>query len=351
MADPHFDALAPDYDRLRTGGGQWESLANRTLEALGPARRLLDAGCGTGRFSVFAAEQLGARVWGIDPSAQMLAEARKRATDGPVGWRQASVEALPFKNAWFDAAHMHLVIHLIRGPGRALDELARVLLHGGQLAIATFHLDHFERFYLNEYFPSIPVVDLARFPDPALLADELGSAGFAQVQTDRISVPAQSAADDVLERVRGRYISTLSAIPEDEYAAGLARLEIDLLDDQGLLAVETQLPATAGTAVQGVNQEQVDLVVGNRARSCMGWPGWPPGLRLSCPGARGGGGLTMSEEGGLEEVEESLRAAASCSSRRVTAACNCSSCACNRWHPAQGFVAASAMLTFYSRPA
>src|SRR5689334_21408612 len=67
--------------------------------------------------------------------------------------------------------------------------------------------------------------------------------------------------------------------------------------------------------------------------------------------------LTMSEEGGLEEVEESLRAEASCSWRRETIACNCSSwmrccssCSCNRWHPSQLFVASSAMLTFYSRP-
>ncbi len=178
---------------------------------------------------MFAAEQLGARVWGIDPVGPDAREARKRATDGPVGWRQASVEALPFKNAWFDAAHMHLVIHLIERPGRRRSPSSPgCCCTGGRLAIATFHLDHFERFYLNAYFPSIPAIDLARFPDPALLADELGSAGFAQVQTDRISVPAQSAADDVLERVRGRYISTLSLIPEDEYAAGLARLEQDV---------------------------------------------------------------------------------------------------------------------------
>jgi hypothetical protein len=38
------------------------------------------------------------------------------------------------------------------------------------------------------------------------------------------------------------------------------RVEIDLLDDQGLLAVEAELSATAGTAVQGVNQEKVDLL-------------------------------------------------------------------------------------------
>src|SRR5947209_5473325 len=46
-------------------------------------------------------------------------------------------------------------------------------------------------------------------------------------------------------------------------------------------------------------------------RSCLGCPGCPPGLRPSWPsGGAGLGGLTMSEEGGLEEVVESLRSLA-----------------------------------------
>ena len=48
---------------------------------------------------------------------------------------------------------------------------------------------------------------------------------------------------------------------------------------------------------------------GKATRSCLGWPGWPPIRRRSWPSGGGGlGGLTMSDEGGLEEVEESLRA-------------------------------------------
>src|SRR5205085_5629637 len=101
---------------------------------------------------------------------------------------------------------------------------------------------------------------------------------------------------------------------------------------------------------------------GNKARSCLGCPGCPPMRRWSWPSGGGGlGGLTISEEGGLEEVEESFRAAASCACswakatwRVFSCACwdsNCawraSSCACNRWQFEQEGVA-SALMAAYS---
>ena len=223
-----FNPLAPDYDRLRTGGGRWTELSELTLEALGDCRRLLDVGCGTGRFAVFAAERLGARVWGIDPSPGMLEQARARQGAGAVGWRQASAERLPFKAGWFDGVHTHLVLHLVDDRAAALGEFARVLAPGGTLVVATFELDHFDRFFLNPYFPSIPAIDHARFPDPQRLLEELAGAGFADAGRRRIDVPVVSAAADVVERVRGRYISTLRIIDDEEYRAGLARLDAEV---------------------------------------------------------------------------------------------------------------------------
>jgi 2-polyprenyl-3-methyl-5-hydroxy-6-metoxy-1,4-benzoquinol methylase len=38
--------------------------------------RVLDVGCGTGKFARVLTERGLARVWGIDPSSEMLAEAR-----------------------------------------------------------------------------------------------------------------------------------------------------------------------------------------------------------------------------------------------------------------------------------
>ena len=223
-----FDPLAANYDRLRPAGDAWEQLAERTLAGMTGCRRLIDVGCGTGRFAVFARAALRARVWGVDPSAEMLRQARSRADARGIGWKQGVAERLPFQDGWFDAAHMHLVVHTLTDRGAALAEVARVLGREGRLAIATFAPEHFDRFFLNPYFPRLAAIDRARFPDPAALAGDVTAAGFADAHIERISQPIRADASDVLERVRGRYISTLHLLEPDDYAAGLARLEAEV---------------------------------------------------------------------------------------------------------------------------
>jgi SAM-dependent methyltransferase len=231
-----FDPLAADYDRLRPAGRAWEELSERTLAVLGDFRRLVDVGCGTGRFAAFAKARRGGRVWGVDPSPEMLRRARERPDAGGIGWKQASAERLPFTGGWFDAAHMHLVVHTLADRPAALTEIARVLMPGGRIAIATFAMEHFEGFFLNPYFPSIGPVDRARFPDPGVLAVELEEAGFRDAAVERISQPVSAEPHDVLERVRGRYISTLHLLEPAEYADGLARLERDVAAGRGPFA-------------------------------------------------------------------------------------------------------------------
>jgi SAM-dependent methyltransferase len=214
---------------------------------LGDFRRLVDVGCGTGRFAAFAKARRGGRVWGVDPSPEMLRRARARRDACGIGWKQASAERLPFTGGWFDAAHMHLVVHTLPDRPTALAEIARVLAPGGRIAIATFAMEHFTRFYLNPYFPSIAAVDGARFPDPAALAGELGKTGFGDASIDRISQPVTAEPRDVLDRVRGRYISTLHLLDPAEYADGLARLERDVAAGRGPFIYSLEWALVAAT--------------------------------------------------------------------------------------------------------
>jgi ubiquinone/menaquinone biosynthesis C-methylase UbiE len=187
---------------------------------------VLDVGCGTGKFARLLAERGLARVWGVDPSAEMLAEARKRVPSS-VGLKLGQAERLPFKAASFDAAVLWTVVHLIERR-LAFAELERVLAPGGRLAIVTFAPEHFTSYWQNEFFPSIPKIDLERHPSPEQLTDELQAAGFETPRFVRLVQHAELTREVALDRIRGRSISTFDLLDEDELRAGTAKAEREL---------------------------------------------------------------------------------------------------------------------------
>jgi SAM-dependent methyltransferase len=196
-------------------------------------RRVLDLGCGTGRLAAALAER-GAKVWGVDPSAEMLAHAR--ASVGPrVGLKQGRAEALPFRDGWFEGAVLRLVVHLLDRP-RALPELVRVLAPKGRVVVATFAPGHFEWYWLVGVFPEVGEIDRERFPAPERLGAELAEAGFTGARTRTLAQRGRLSRAEALEKIRGRYISTLRLLDEETFSAGLARAERELPE-----TIETRL--------------------------------------------------------------------------------------------------------------
>ena len=187
-------------------------------------KRVLDVGCGTGRLAA-ALRERGSRVWGIDPSPEMVTAAKERGVHAKV----ARAEQLPFKERWFERAVLWLTVHLLDRP-RAFAELRRVLAPDGRVAIATFDPQHFRGFWLNEIFPSLERIDSARFPDENALTRELLDSGF-EPRFRRLAQRAAITRGQALERIRGRYISTLELLSPDEYRAGLERAENELPDE------------------------------------------------------------------------------------------------------------------------
>jgi ubiquinone/menaquinone biosynthesis C-methylase UbiE len=74
------------------------------------------------------------RVFGIDPSPELLHRASKRLPDAciPVSLVRASAEQLPFNDAAFDTLVMTWTLCSIPNPIAALDEMRRVLKPGGR---------------------------------------------------------------------------------------------------------------------------------------------------------------------------------------------------------------------------
>jgi len=134
-----YDQVAADF-AARWGDLRLERALDAFARRVGGARRVLDLGCGPGRDLEFLA-QLGCRAAGLDLSAGMLAEARRRlpaAPSGCAGLVRANLGRPPFAAGSFDgvwacASLLHLPKD--RFPA-ALAEITRLLRRPGVLYLA-----------------------------------------------------------------------------------------------------------------------------------------------------------------------------------------------------------------------
>ncbi|HEX5480932.1 MAG TPA: class I SAM-dependent methyltransferase [Dehalococcoidia bacterium] len=97
-------------------------------------RRVLDLGCGEGRFCRMLAER-GARTAGLDLTPQMVRTAAERDA-GHGSYMRAGAERLPLRSGTFDLIVSYVTLVDITGYREAIAEAARVLRPGGRLVVA-----------------------------------------------------------------------------------------------------------------------------------------------------------------------------------------------------------------------
>lgn len=113
----------------------------RTFELLDvrAGERYLDIGCGIGDDVRTLAQAVGptGKVVGVDGSATMIAESRKRTEglDLPVEYIQGDATRLGFADASFDGCMAQQVLLYLTNPRQALAEMVRVARSGGRIAV------------------------------------------------------------------------------------------------------------------------------------------------------------------------------------------------------------------------
>ena len=201
----------------------WADAFRATLPAT-PLRRLLDIGCGTGRFTAFLADVFGTPAIGIDASVAMIQE-RLPSPGAPVAFLAAKATALPFRASTVDLALLSMVYHLLAPAMPAIAELHRVIRPGGWVLLRTPTRELLDRVEFLAFFPEARAIDDARMPPRAQIYDTFARAGFAAHTWRIVEQEFATTPLEALERVRRRAFSTLRLIPDEAFAAGVARYE------------------------------------------------------------------------------------------------------------------------------
>lgn len=226
----NYDQIASTYDRRFEVGGMRATAA--ALLALADdlrARRILEVGCGTGRWLADlrpATDQL----YGLDLSTGMLSRARER--DEQLRLVRGRAGQLPFPTAVFDLVYCVNAIHHFDEPRAFVFEARRLLRPRGTLAVVGMDPHGCrEHWYLYKYFRGTYETDLARFPSWGTVLDWAAAAGFEQVSwrvVEHIDDPKVGWA--VLEDrfLRKDATSQLTLLTDEAYAEGLRRIRTAL---------------------------------------------------------------------------------------------------------------------------
>jgi len=196
-----FDGVARRYDVTNAilSGGNAPLWRAATVKAIAPkaGERVLDVACGTGT-STAALAKRGARVVGVDFSAGMIAEARRRHPD--LEFVEGDAQALPFGADEFDSVTVSFGLRNFADPHAALAEMYRVLKPGGRIVVTEFSTPPVSIVratytgYLRHVLPAIARrtssnpdayaylgESIEAWPDQVALAAWLRAAGFTRV--------------------------------------------------------------------------------------------------------------------------------------------------------------------------
>src|SRR5438552_9116210 len=128
----HYDGLPGALTAITGVVTGHEALAGRLIRPdafdVRGCKRILDAGCGNGRYSYFLLRHADpdALITGFDYSQKMLARARTRLKSERVTHVAADLTRLPYADRTFDAIVCGWVLEHLPDPRSGLSDLARV---------------------------------------------------------------------------------------------------------------------------------------------------------------------------------------------------------------------------------
>ncbi len=205
---PLFGARARDWAETWEGPEGWGTpVYQHVLDRakIGRGSRVLDCGCGAGRFARMAADR-GAAVAGIDAAEELIAIASARSPEGE--FRVGELEALPWPDHSFDVVTGFSAFQFADDKARALSEARRVARGPVVVVIPARVSESGLAMVFRPLFPLFPPEALESMKrsgifalsEPGKLEEVLGAARLTTHSDEEIDCPITFASPAVAAR-------------------------------------------------------------------------------------------------------------------------------------------------------
>ena len=228
MIKADYSKIASFYDKGRSFSIQNRSLwLNLIIKEVGISKssRVLDLGCGTGRFSLPMAELYNLDVTGVDSSLKMLEKARTKDSGSIVNWYNEDAHELSFPNNSFAAVLMSHLLHHVDNPQAALKESFRVINSTGVILIRYGSIGQIKNDVEHTFFPQVTEIDESRTPSQELVEKWLVDAGFTCISSREVIQQTHKTGNAHLKAAQSKNTSVLSMISEESFRTGISRLK------------------------------------------------------------------------------------------------------------------------------
>jgi ubiquinone/menaquinone biosynthesis C-methylase UbiE len=185
--------------------------------------KVLDLGCGTGRFSIPLANRFSAEVLGVDPSSKQLdiAHSSVGANDS-VTFLQGTADNIPLQQS-VDLVFLSMAYHHIPEKQKALSEIARVIVPGGSFVIRNATVEDIDHNVLFDFFPEAREIERDRMPTMENLLSEVEQAPFRLVKSTPLHQRFASSYMEYYEKISQRGLSALRMISDEQFNDGLSQ--------------------------------------------------------------------------------------------------------------------------------
>lgn len=185
--------------------------------------KVLDLGAGTGRFVAALHEAFRCPVIAVEPSEAMLNEGRRRNLES-VTWLQGTAERIPLDPGSIDLVWMCQVLHHLENHWLAIREIRRVLSANGCLAVRNGTKENDADIEWGHCFPEAKQLDNDRLPTRSEVVELVCAGGFEPILTTTVRQYFASSYAEYYDKISRRGLSSLIAISDEAFRAGLRRL-------------------------------------------------------------------------------------------------------------------------------